>query len=249
MGAAANFLEKIEKTVLLTKQKAQSAISSVVGERGPAAQPSAHAVEDYEERQLQWALQEGSRAASANASSEGASAIAPEAAELQSAAARVSQCLHDAETRAAVAEEETAKLREQLRIMESQLEASALQCRELQGSFTSDEEHQSTVSQLLAHISRLETELLQATRFASEDATTEETPAQAATDQVVEGVIEGCSTNEGDAQRAGPDPEGEPEPDATRKGDVPETVAEPATSGDASPATLDKINISLETEE
>merc|ERR1712137_1304659 len=238
MGAAANFLEKIEKTVLLTKQKAQSAISSVVGERGPAAQPSAHAVEDYEERQLQWALQEGPRAASANASSEGASAIAPEAAELQSAAARVSQCLHDAETRAAVAEEETVKLRaelkenqlladalsEQLRIMESQLEASALQCRELQSTFTSDEEHESTVSQLLAHIAKLETELLNATHFASEDATTQETPAQEAADRAVEGEIEGGSTNEGDGHRAGPDPEGEPEPDVAQKGDVPEPV-------------------------
>lgn len=260
--AAANFLEKIEKTVLLTKQKAQNAINSVVGETKPAAQPSSHPVEDFEERQLQWALQEGSRTASANASSEGASGIAPEAVELQTAAARVSQCLQDAETRAAVAEEETVKLRaelkenqlvadalsEQLRIMESQLEASALQCRELQSTFTSDEEHESTVSQLLAHIAKLETELLNATHFASEDVTTQETPAEEAADRAVEGVIEGGSTNEGDGHRAGPDPEGEPEPDVARKGDVPETVAEPAMTGpgDASPAALDKVHISLE---
>merc|ERR1712007_27937 len=132
-----------EKTVLLTKQKAQRAVMSVV----------------------------------------------------QQAAARVSQCLQDAEIRAAIAEDENMRLSqvlkdshflatnltEQLQVLKNQLETSARQCRQLKETFVeeektlqTEEERKKSMANLLSHIAQLETQLVCAAHF-SQNSGSEET--------------------------------------------------------------------------
>jgi len=212
-------LGKIEKTVSQTKQRAQNVLSSVVGqptgERPPIIetlpQPSAAAVRDYEEKQMQWALKasleeerkeksgftidevaatavEVKADSSAGSSSSAMPIVSPEAMELQAAAARVSQCLQDAEARAAAADELNSQLRQQiketkmtasglsdqLQSVEAKVEKIEKRCRELQEVYSatqasSPEENRGVVTQLFECISQLENELLRATHFAQPD--------------------------------------------------------------------------------
>lgn len=223
--ATSSLFEKIEKTVSQTKQRAQNALSSVVGQPSSERpvidalpQPSAAAVRDYEEKQMQWALKASLEEAckeksgsttdevavtavevkadsSAGSSSSVMPIVSPEAMELQAAAARVSQCLQDAEARAAAAEELNSRLRQQIK--ETKMTASGLsdqlqsveekvdiikkRFREYQEVYSATQANSpEVVTQLFACISQLENELLRATHFAKPDDDEQDPPADEA---------------------------------------------------------------------
>jgi len=178
--------------------------------------------------------------------------LPPEALELQAAAARVSQCLQDAEARAASAEEQNGRLyqelkdsqflvtrvSDQLHVVVEQFESNAARCRQLQEDFGGEPkpgEEQKTLSALLEMLGQLEAELTSTTQFSlpgeEECMITKETPDDGEKLVVAEEEIT-SSAEALPAMEATQPTEATPPTDAT-----PDTDATPST--EATPAGED----------